>query len=59
MPRQKLFSIRTDSDEGEEFLAALDRLRFAERPQLDRTGMVKRLVFDADKRAKRKVAAEQ
>jgi hypothetical protein len=49
MSRQKLFSIRTDNDEGEEFLAALDELRLAERPQIDRTAMVKRLVFDAHK----------
>jgi len=54
MSRQKLFSIRTDSDEGEEFLAALDELRQAERPQLDRTAMVKRLVFDAQERRKAK-----
>ncbi len=52
--RQKLFSIRTDNDEGEEFLAALDRLRSAERPQLDRTAMVKRLVFEADKKRRAK-----
>jgi len=57
MSRQKLFSIRTDSDEGEEFLAALDELRCAERPQLDRTAMVKKLVFealDARRKGKRK-----
>lgn len=48
---QQLFSMRTDSDEGREFLSALDELRLAERPQLDRTAMVKKLVFDAIKRA--------
>jgi len=48
--RQKLFSMRTDTDEGEEFLEALDRLREAERPQLSRTDMVKKLVFESDKR---------
>lgn len=52
--RQKLFSIRTDNDEGEEFLAALDRIRSAERPQMNRTDMVKKLVFEADKKGKRK-----
>ena len=46
---QQLFSMRTASDEGREFLAALDKLRLAERPQLSRTAMVKRLVFDAAK----------
>ncbi len=50
--RQKLFSIRTDNDEGEEFLAALDRIRKAERPQLDKTAMVKKLVFEADRKRK-------
>jgi hypothetical protein len=48
--RQKLFSMRTDTDEGVEFLAALDRLRLAEMPQLDKTAMVKKLVFEADKK---------
>jgi len=52
--RQKLFSMRTDTDEGEEFLAALDELREAERPQLSRTDMVKKLVFEARKRRARK-----
>lgn len=52
--RQKLFSMRTDTDEGEEFLEALDRLREQERPQLSRTDMVKKLVFDADRKGKRK-----
>lgn len=47
---QKLFSMRVDGDEGREFLAALDRLRAAERPQLDRTAMVKKLVFEAERR---------
>ncbi len=51
---QKLFSMRTDSAEGREFLAALDELREAERPQLDRTSMVKKLVFDAHKKARGK-----
>jgi hypothetical protein len=54
MGRQKLFSIRTNNEEGEQFLAALDELRLAERPQLDRTAMIKRLVFEAQKRARRK-----
>lgn len=48
--RQKLFSMRTDTDEGADFLAALDRLREAEQPRLDRTTMVKKLVFEADRR---------
>lgn len=48
--RQKLFSMRTDTDEGERFLAALDELREAEAPMLDRTAMVKKLVFEAQKR---------
>lgn len=52
--RQKLFSMRTDTDEGEEFLEALDRLREQERPQLSRTDMVKKLVFEADRKGKRK-----
>lgn len=43
--RQKLFSMRTDNDEGVEFLEALDRLREAERPMPTRTDMVKALVF--------------
>lgn len=47
---QKLFSMRTDSDEGREFLAALDQLRATERPAMDRTTMIKKLVFDAQKR---------
>lgn len=47
---QKLFSMRTDNAEGREFLSALDRLREAERPQLDRTAMVKKLVFEAERR---------
>lgn len=51
--RQKLFSMRTDTEEGAEFLAALDRLREAERPQLSRTDMVKKLVFEADDRRAR------
>lgn len=51
---QKLFSMRTDSDEGREFLAALDELREAERPRLDRTAMVKKLVFEAQKRLRGK-----
>ena len=45
---QKLFSMRTDNDQGTEFLAALDRLRFAQKPQMDRTAMVMKLVFEAD-----------
>jgi len=52
--RQKLFSMRTDTDEGAEFLEALDELREAERPQLSRTDMVKKLVFEAHKRRTRK-----
>ena len=45
---QKLFSMRTDNSQGVEFLEALDRLRMAQRPTLDRTAMVMRLVFEAD-----------
>lgn len=44
---QKLFSMRTDSPQGVEFLAALDALRLAERPEKNRTEMVMKLVFDA------------
>ena len=51
--RQKIFQMRTDNEEGVEFLEALDRLRLAEKPRLDRTAMVKKLVFEADKRANR------
>lgn len=51
---QKLFSMRTDTDEGREFLDALDELRGAERPQLSRTDMVKKLVFEAQKRTRGK-----
>lgn len=51
--RQKLFSMRTDTDEGVEFLKALDRLRMAELPQIDRTAMVKKLVFEADRKARK------
>ena len=50
--RQKVFQMRTDTDEGVEFLEALDRLRTAEKPQMDRTTMLKKLVFDADRRLK-------
>jgi hypothetical protein len=49
---QKLFSMRTDTDEGRAFLAALDELRHAELPQLDRTAMVKKLVFEAHRKMK-------
>lgn len=45
---QKLFSMRTDNEQGAEFLAALDRLRFDHKPTLDRTAMVMKLVFEAD-----------
>ncbi len=47
---QKLFSMRTDSPEGREFLHAIDELRDAERPKMSRTDMVKKLAFDAHKR---------
>jgi hypothetical protein len=50
--QQKLFSIRTATEEGARFLAALDRLRLVEEPQLDRTAMVKKLVFEADRKRK-------
>jgi hypothetical protein len=50
---QKLFSMRTDTPEGVAFLDALDALRQAERPQLSRTAMVKRLVFDAARKSPR------
>jgi hypothetical protein len=46
--------MRTDYEEGDEFLAALDRLRMAERPQVDRTAMVKKLVFEADRARERR-----
>lgn len=45
---QKLFSMRTDNPQGAEFLEALDRLRMAQKPNMDRTAMVMKLVFDAD-----------
>ena len=45
---QKLFSMRTDNPQGVEFLKALDRLRLAQKPLMDRTAMVMKLVFDAD-----------
>lgn len=48
MQMQKLFSMRTDNEQGAEFLAALDRLRFDHKPTLDRTAMVMKLVFEAD-----------
>lgn len=47
---QKLFSVRTDNAEGDEFLAALDALRESERPRLGRSAMVKKLVFEAHAR---------
>ena len=53
-PRQTVFQMRTDTAEGQEFLAALDELRTDERPQLDRTAMLKKLTFDAHKRLKRR-----
>lgn len=40
--------MRTDSDQGAAFLAALDRVRLSQRPTLDRTAMVMRLTFDAE-----------
>lgn len=52
--RQKLFSMRTDNAEGADFLDALDEVRAQELPQLTRTDMVKKLVFDARKRARAK-----
>lgn len=52
---QKLFSIRTDNDQGCDFLLALDRLREAERPKMTRTAMVMHLVFEADAKLKAKV----
>jgi hypothetical protein len=51
--RQKIFQMRTDTDEGAEFLDALDRLRDAEKPKLDRSAMLKKLVFEAQKRLAR------
>ena len=51
---QKLFSMRTDSDEGRDFLAAVDELRKAEMPRLDRTAMVKKLAFEARRKMKSK-----
>ena len=42
--------MRTESAEGRDFLSALDALRAAERPRLDRTAMIKKLVFDAEKK---------
>jgi len=45
---QKLFSMRTDNPQGAEFLEALDRLRMAQKPNMDRTAMVMKLVFEAD-----------
>ncbi len=50
MTKQKLFSMRVEGEEGERFLAALDELRESELPQLSRTDMVKKLVFEAHKR---------
>lgn len=50
---QKLFSMRTDNPQGKDFLEALDRLRFAQRPQMDRTAMVMKLVFEADRKARK------
>lgn len=52
--RQKLFSMRTDTDEGAEFLQAIDELREAERPQLSRTDMVKKLAFEAQRKLRAK-----
>lgn len=42
--------MRVEGEEGERFLAALDELRESELPQLSRTDMVKKLVFEAHKR---------
>ena len=46
--------MRTDNEDGEAFLAALDAVRTAERPYLDRTAMVKKLVFEAEKKLRAK-----
>ena len=43
--QQKLFSLRTDTPEGQEFLEALDLLRELEKPTPTRSDMVRRLVF--------------
>jgi hypothetical protein len=51
-PEQKMFSMRTDGPDGCEFLQILDDLREQQRPRLSRTDMLKKLVFDAGKRAK-------
>ncbi|MEY4641111.1 MAG: hypothetical protein RLZZ227_1105 [Pseudomonadota bacterium] len=47
-----MFSMRTDGPDGCEFLQILDDLREQQRPRLSRTDMLKKLVFDAGKRAK-------
>ena len=39
--------MRTDTEEGAAFLEALDLVREAELPKVDRTTMVKKLVFAA------------
>lgn len=45
--QQKLFSLRTDNPEGQEFLEALDEIREAEaKPTPSRSDMVRRLVFE-------------
>lgn len=46
-----MFSMRTDGPDGREFLQILDELREEERPHLSRTDMLKKLVFEAGKRA--------
>lgn len=48
--------MRTDSDEGQRFLDALDDLRMAELPTMTRTDMVKKLVFETHKKMKGKRA---
>ncbi len=56
---QKLFSMRTDTQEGAEFLHSLDKLRKAQRPVMDRTAMVKKLVFEAHSGMERQERAEK
>lgn len=53
-PDQKMFSMRTDGPDGREFLQILDELREEERPHRSRTDMLKKLVFEAGKRARGK-----
>lgn len=52
--QQHSFTMKTNNSEGQEFLDALDRVRVQERPTLGRSDMLRKLVFEADRKRKGK-----